>query len=273
MKLNILISTIDRGIERVEEVLLEPRPGVKYIISHQVIDERFRKIPAVLRREDVVIDQIENRGLSRNRNNSIAMADGDVALLADDDVLYQPQYFENLKKAFQSDPALDVACFRIDTPAGDPQYKEYPAEPFLLNRESRHYISSIEIAFRPEKIRSRGLKFDLRFGLGSDLNIFGEEAVFIHDCIKAGLMVKYVPEYVVMHPAESTIKTLDRFAAASTVFKGAYDARRYGLPAFPAAFYDTLKYRAELSRRGKKPFSYLKERLKGACYIFRNRGA
>lgn len=269
MKLDILIATIDEGIERTENVLLSPRRDVKYIVSHQVTDERFREIPEPLKREDVLVSQITGRGLCRNRNNSISKADGDVALLADDDVRFQPHYFENLKAAFLSDPHLHVACFRIATPEGEPDYKDYSADAYLLNSESRHYISTIEIAFRPDKIKAHGLQFDERFGLGSPLNSFGEEAVFIHDCIKAGLNVKYVPQDVIMHPVVSTIKTLDRFATVNNVFKGAYDARRYGCLAFPAALYDTLKYGFELSRQQKNPFCYLKERLQGAWYIYR----
>jgi len=267
--INILVSTIDRGIEKVENLLLPPRPDLAYVISHQVTDEKYRAIPQALQRDDVKVGQLEGRGLCRNRNSSIAMADGDVALLSDDDVRYRDEYIDNLIEAFDRDRDMDVGCFRIATPPGDGDYKDYAKEAYLLNRESRHYLSTIEIAFRVKAIKSRGLSFDERFGLGSALNSFGEEAVFIHDCIRAGLQVKYFPLYVVEHARVSTIKSIERFATINTVFKGAYDARRYGWLALPAALYDTLRYRVLICGEGRRPVDYLKERMQGVSYILR----
>lgn len=267
MQINILVSTIDGGIERVADLLLPARPGLNYLVSHQVIDEKFRVVPQALQRSDVKVGQLEGRGLCRNRNNSMAMADGDIALLTDDDVRFREEYIENLARAFSDDPEMDVGCFKIAVPGGRETYKDYSEQPYSLNRESRHYLSTIEIAFRVDAIKSRGLSFDERFGLGSPLNSFGEEAVFIHDCIRAGLQVKYVPAYVVEHPLVSTIKSIERFATINTVFKGAYDARRYGWLALPAAFYDTARYRSSICGAGRRPLNYLRERLQGVRYI------
>ncbi len=269
MTINILIATIDAGIENVPAVLLEPTPDLKYIVSHQVTAEAYRAIPLDLKREDVIVSQIEGRGLSRNRNNALALADGDIALLADDDLRYRPEYLQAVKAAFLADQDLVLACFKIATPAGEPDYKDYAAEPYLLNRESHHYISSLEIAFRVEPIRAYGIRFDERFGLGSELVQSGEEAVFIFDCIRAGLKVKYIPAYVVEHPVASRTKQINEYATERTIFKGAYDARRYGWRALPAAFYDTLRLFALLREQGKKPARYLQERLRGAWYILR----
>lgn len=269
MLINILVSTIDGGIKRVDKVLLEPRPDLKYFISHQFTAEENRQIPDNLLRDDVSIGQIEGRGLCRNRNHSLLMADGDVVILADDDVRYRPEYIDMVKREFTSDEEMAVCCFKIATPDVDPEYKDYMGYPYLLNEETHHYISSLEIVFRPAEIKRKKISFDERFGLGSELNSFGEEAVFIHDCIKAGLKVKYIPEYLVEHPSTSMIKSIERFAAINNIFKGAYDARRYGWPAIPAAFYDLFRYRVELAEQGKHRSEYIKERLQGAWYILR----
>jgi len=267
--INILVSTIDEGIKRVGKVLLKPRPDLKYFVSHQFTSEEHLQIPENLLRDDVSIGQIAGRGLCRNRNNSLLMADGDVVILADDDVRYRPQYIDMVKREFTSDEEMAVGCFKIATPDGDPEYKDYTGHSYILNEEIHHYISTLEIVFRPAEIRRKNISFDERFGLGSELNSFGEEAVFIHDCIKAGLKVKYIPEYLVEHPATSTIKSIKRFAAINNIFKGAYDARRYGWPAIPAAFYDSYRYRVELAEQGKHRSQYIKERLQGARYILR----
>lgn len=267
--ISLLIATIDAGIKRVEKVLLDPRPGIRYYISHQVTGEIYRIIPEKLKmRSDVQVKQIRGRGLSRNRNNLLEMARGELALLADDDARYHLQYFETLRCIFAEHRDIDVACFKIATPEGQPEYKDYSEESFLLNYASRHYISSLEVAFRLPVINKSGLKFDERFGAGSEFIQYGEEAVFIHDCIKAGLRVKYFPEYIVEHPEESTVQRMAEFDAKRNIFKGAYDARRYGWLAFPAAFVGTFTQRRKLAEAGLNPFKYLGQRLRGAAYIF-----
>lgn len=271
MRINMLVATLDGGIKRVPQILLPPRDDLQYIVSHQVTSSRYRKVPANLHRKDISVVQIEGKGLSRNRNNALALADGDIVMLADDDVRYREEYIEHVQAAFAADPKMSVACFKIATPPGEPEYKEYAEHPYLLNDEEHHYISTLEIVFRLGRIKEKGIYFDERFGLGSRLNNFGEEAVFIHDCLKAGLRVKYIPEYIVEHPAVSTIRSIGRYEAVHNIFKGAYDARRYGWLAFPGAFYGTLKLRPELREYGKSPRAYLAERLRGAAYIYREK--
>lgn len=268
MKLSILISTLDAGIKKVRAVLLEPLTDVTYYLSHQVTTERFLAIPPELKRKDVVVSQIEGRGMCRNRNNTLKIAGGDIALLADDDVRYKPEYFQRITEAFASDQTLDVACFKISTPAGEREYKEYSTTPYKLNEESRHYISSIEIAVRLAAVRNKNIFFDERFGLGSQYIQFGEEAVFIYDCIRAGLQVKYIPEYIVEHTATSTAAKSTEFDRVRVIFKGAYDAHRYGWKAFPAALLGTLTLWPKLRAERKSPLRYFQERLSGAGYIF-----
>lgn len=266
--ISLLIATIDAGIRKIDRVLLEPRSGIHYYISHQLTGELFRKIPESLKaRSDVQLSQIKGRGLSRNRNHLLDIAMGDIALLADDDARYRIEYFETLRSVFAEHQDIDVACFRIATPEGYPEYKEYSEESFLLNYTSRHYISSLEVAFRLSAVKKIGLKFDERFGVGSEFITYGEEAVFIHDCIKAGLKVKYFPEYIVEHAAESTVRQTAEFEKQRNNFKGAYDARRYGWMALPAAIVGTFTQRRKLMEAGVNPFHYLGQRLRGAAYI------
>ncbi|OPL12317.1 MAG: hypothetical protein AVO34_07345 [Firmicutes bacterium ML8_F2] len=271
MRINILVATLDQGIKRVPNILLPQRDDLQYIVSHQVTSRKYRKIPSELNRKDISVVQIEGRGLCRNRNNALALADGDIIILADDDVRYRDEYINNVQAAFADDPDLSVACFKIDTPPGEQEYKEYADRSYLLNEEEHHYISTMEIVFRLDRIKEEGLYFDERFGLGSKLNSFGEEAVFIYDCLKAGLRVKYIPQYIVEHPAVSTIRSIGRYEEVHNIFKGAYDARRYGWLAFPAAFFGTVKLWPELCSLGKRPSAYLNERLRGAAYIFREK--
>ena len=49
MSIDILICTIDHGIQNVPGVLLEPMPGVRYVVSMQYTDSQYLDdIPSVL---------------------------------------------------------------------------------------------------------------------------------------------------------------------------------------------------------------------------------
>ena len=169
LTLDIMICTIG-GIFRVSDMLLPERSDVRYTISVQNPDNICQTdIPALLSsRPDVNVSFMDGTGLSRNRNNALSMATGDICLIADDDNRYLPEYIQ------------------AQTYEGAPLHP-YPAP----------YVCSVEITFRRSSIISKDLKFDERFGLGSPLLCAGEEDVFMADAQRAGLNIKYIPKVIV----------------------------------------------------------------------------
>lgn len=266
MTLSVLISTIDSGIDKIKGVLLPYRPDVKYIVSHQFTEEKFKIIPIELKRDDVIVSQIPGKGVTKSRNNAIRLADGDIGLFSDDDVTYTNEYLDFVIKAFTENPDLDVAIFKIKTPEGEPEYKKYP-ELALKLEKLPFSIGTIEIAFRVEKIKKKHLWFDERFGAGQPLLIGSDESIFVLDCIKAGLNVWFYPIYVVNHPYESTSKLIPRFHKKKVSVGGAFDARMNGWISIPKAFGATLKIIPDLLRNRKNPFVYLFQRVQAASYI------
>ena len=98
--LEILICTIDDGINRVNHTILPPIGYIKYLISWQRTNDNKTDIPnALLDREDVRIVTMKGKGLSANRNNALANATGDILVLADDDAKYTPEYFKTILHA------------------------------------------------------------------------------------------------------------------------------------------------------------------------------
>ncbi|WP_233134461.1 hypothetical protein [Geobacillus sp. 46C-IIa] len=68
--------------------------------------------------------------------------------------------------------------------------------------------SSVEIAFRPQKIKNANIKFNEQFGAGSVYRM-GEENIFLFECLRKGLKIKYVP-----------IKIADLYIGESSWFNG-----------------------------------------------------
>lgn len=199
MILEVLICTYgNEGINRVIEMNLPTVEGVKYLVSWQT-DEFNLLLPDELHRKDLRIYTTSSKGLSNNRNHALKKASGDICLIADDDLSYTAEQLKSIINIFESNPNIDIALFKYS--GGD--NKQYPDYEFDLKKEPKgYYITSFEIAFRRNTIPST-LKFDSRLGVGTSMPA-GEEALFIHQAIKQGLICRFFPVTITHHEALTT---------------------------------------------------------------------
>lgn len=251
MVLEILICTIDKGIGKIPDVLMSPREDVRYVVSMQWTSEEAKKrVPAVLReREDVKLVFLEGKGLSRNRNNAIEHASGDVLLIADDDNRYTDELIANIFEAYEAYPEADVIHFQALNMEGKSLHP-YPAD----------YVSSVEMSFR----RNVKVKFDERFGLGSEKLCAGEEQVWVKDAADAGYNIRYVAKPVVMTSAGTTG---ERFVGnrKAQMSKGAAFKYVYGVG--EAVWRSVKEAGWYLCHRGVNPLPILYNMLKGIVEI------
>lgn len=265
MNVDVLISTYGNGINNVPNILLEERDDVRYIVSHQFGEEFIGEVPKGLQRKDVFLSQIEGKGLSKSRNNALSHSCSTIGLICDDDVKYKPAYFETIKMYHQNYPDFDIIIFKIRTLNGEPDYRDYQLE--IKEEKYIPNASSIEISFKLKKIKSFRIKFDERFGAGNKFLIGSEERIFLHDCLKAGLKILYVPEYIVEHPFESTAKSISTYDNRRIRVTGGLDARINGAIAIPKALLGTIKFLPDLIKHKKNPIIYFWERFRAAVYI------
>lgn len=194
MTIDILICSFNKGIVRVEDVLMPQQEGVHYIVSYQYTDERYLDlIPEVLRtRTDVSLNTINGQGLSANRNAALSKATADIIVFADDDARFTEESFSIYRRTFEENPQLDVAFFQATTYTGK-SLKEYPAEHRTLTSIPKDYsISMIEMAARRTSLQGQ-LGFDERFGLGTKFLTCGEEDVWFVDALRLKLKIEYFP--------------------------------------------------------------------------------
>lgn len=218
--LTVLISTLEEGIYDLEKAVRLRHPSVRYLIVHQT--DSVDELPDHLQnRQDVTVVQSATRGIAVSRNIGLKHCQTTYALIADDDVELIWQGMTELLDMIKLD-APDFALFKIQTPPGQPEYKDYPAKPYKITH-LKHWVSSIEIVVNVAKARKEGRYFDERFGLGTLLNR-GEEEIFVTDLIRNNWRGFYFPVYIVKHPFSSSGKRQrslkDRF-----FFQGAYDTR------------------------------------------------
>lgn len=199
LSIEVLISTLGaEGISRVAGMNLPQSDGVSYLVAWQR-GERVG-IPAPLSaRPDVRIVRNPGIGLSDNRNFALDRASADILVIADDDIAYTPDAFAAVRRAYEKNPATDIALFRYCDADGT-LAKRYPDSEVSLCRfiPKGYYISSIEITLRREG-RAGGLRFPVEFGIGAPQFGCGEEEIFLRRALRRGCDVRLFPDLLCTH--------------------------------------------------------------------------
>lgn len=198
-RLEVLICTHGAGcLDRIVRMNLPQVRGVGYLVSCQC---EPTVIPESLRRGDIRVVFTPSKGLSANRNNAIAHARADYALLCDDDVSVNPDGYRRVIEIFDSNPDVDVAAFMVDFS----MTKVYPpAEHDLWQPYKGYDVCSVEIGFRLKSVRDKNMGFNPLWGIGAPKLGCGEEAMFLWAAKRSGLRGRFFPVVIGSHPFEST---------------------------------------------------------------------
>lgn len=195
--LTVIISTSN---ERIKCLKLKPfREGIFYVVVHQVYDENYinQDYLPFLSRIDVNYIKLKYPGLSKSRNVGIASVKTKFGYIMDDDVDFDLDGMIRLCRWMDANQ-VDVATCQFAFENGLLR-RDYKKASFKHSMFSAASVSSIEICVDVEKINERGIGFDQKFGLGTDLPS-GEEYIFLTDCIKCGLNVWFYPVSIGFHP-------------------------------------------------------------------------
>lgn len=181
------------------------------------------------------------RGLSRSRNLAISHAHGEVCIICDDDEEFSADYVKQVTEAFQKIPEADVIAFQVTrTPP-----KNYPLRTKKLNAFDCLKVSSVEIAFRLAQIKEKKIFFDERIGSGVS-KAGGEENIFLHDCLRKGLSVYFVPIIIAkLLPGESQWSST-RFSNEYFMDRGRFTRKLIGgkiFALFYALYFGISKYK------------------------------
>jgi len=125
------------------------------------------------------------RGVGLNRNNVLMRAEGDICVLADDDIVFCDDYEEIVKGVFRELPDADVVIFAMEDDNPHSRQKR-------VNEYNYTKYGAARIAFRRKSVWLHGVFFNLCFGGGARYSA-GEDTLFLHDCLQKGLRIYYVP--------------------------------------------------------------------------------
>jgi glycosyltransferase involved in cell wall biosynthesis len=183
MKLQVLVAAMGQ-----KDLSLAEQMNIRCdaVIANQ--DDRDETVDAVTPYGTVRMITTATRGVGRNRNLALAAADGDILLMADDDMVYDDAMPAQVMTAFAENPQADVLLFGIDV------FKDGA----LVQRrqESLHRVhiwnamryGTVRIAARRSALSAAGITFHEAFGGGCPFSA-GEDSLFLKSCLDAGLKV------------------------------------------------------------------------------------
>lgn len=204
MKIFVLISTIDRRVLRVSDVLQPLAQDVHYVVvwqHSQDLDWTDVDISDMEARADVTLVTMPGKGLSRSRNLAMKTAvdlledsqEDAIFVIADDDVQFKKDAFGLINVFYLQHAEVDVALMRMRSVHDRHYFKKYPDKLTDYRKRPRsYYPASWEMTFRA-RVWQAGIRFDTRFGLGAEKLCAGEEDIFLADAVDCGLQVMIVP--------------------------------------------------------------------------------
>lgn len=129
------------------------------------------------------------RGVGLNRNNALMRAEGDIALIADDDMVYVDNYKELVKKEFKKYPEADLIIFNLIEKVPT---RHIIKKPYKVGYMNYMRFGAARIAFRTRSITKNSISFNMHFGGGSEHSA-GEDILFLTDCLRKKLNIMAVP--------------------------------------------------------------------------------
>lgn len=128
----------------------------------------------------------DTQGVGINRNLAIQLAEADILLFADDDIVYYDGALEAVKQAFDELPEADVIFFGIDMTKKGQVFDKRRNKVQRIHLWNALKYGAARMAVRREAILKKRLSFSTLFG-GGCMYCSGEDTIFIRDCLKAGL--------------------------------------------------------------------------------------
>lgn len=196
------------------------------------------------------------RGLSRSRNMALSYADGDICLIADDDIRYVDGYESIVRNAFEKEPRADIIAFNAYMINDSSKRQRRIIE---QNKEvAKHrYYSSVRLGFRLNKIQKIGLRFNELFGAGAPY-CMGEESLLLREARKKGL--RFFQNVAYVSEVDCSSSTWFQGCDANYYFnKGVFLGAAYGNTAWLFKWYFILQSRNETDIGFKNVYRNLKK--------------
>ncbi|MBR1930219.1 MAG: glycosyltransferase family 2 protein [Lachnospiraceae bacterium] len=197
MTLQLLVAAMNKEpLQLAEEMKIDSDA----IIVSQGEDYRYEELH--YKGHTIRYFSMAERGVGLSRNHSLFRASATISVFADQDIVYDEGYAAKILEAFAGHPEADVLLFNVQAAPGR---ETYHTERFgRVHWYNCGRYPTYSFAVRTDKIHEHNITFSLLFGGGAK-HSNGEDSLFLHDCLKAGLKVYRVPIRIGQEqPGEST---------------------------------------------------------------------
>lgn len=188
MRCEVLVSTMNQECKN--KLIQEMRINDCVIINQ--VTKSVSHLSDELRSRQKFLTFYE-KGLSKSRNNALLNSSGDICILADDDMYYENNYENIISEAYHKYSDADLIAFVVDDDDSSRRKK-------IMKEGKIHYLKSmklqsVQITFKRKSIIANKIMFDESFGTGAQY-YWGEENIFLFDCLRSGLKIYYVPKRI-----------------------------------------------------------------------------
>ena len=130
----------------------------------------------------------DTRGVGINRNLALALADAEIVLFADDDMVYYDGALQGVADAFRQLPDADVILFSIDMTRNGEVFDERRSPIRRLHLWNALKYGTCRMAVRRSALQRSNVWFSTLFGGGCRYGS-GEDSLLLCHCFRAGLRV------------------------------------------------------------------------------------
>ena len=197
MKLQVLVATMHQ-----KDLSLADKMNLRCsaVVANQ--DDREEIINEVTDYGQLKMITTTTRGVGLNRNIALMAADGDILVLADDDVTYNDDMAESVTNAFEQLPEADVIVFGMDITENGVVTERRASKTGRLHVWNSMKFGTYRIAVRRRAVLENNITFHQSFGGGCAFSA-GEDSLFLKNCFDCGLKV-YSHHYVLGSSAKDT---------------------------------------------------------------------
>lgn len=182
-KVEVLVATMNQN-----DLSLVQKMKIKsdIVIANQADQYAFEE--AIINGNRVRMMTTSTRGVGRNRNFALQAADGDILMLADDDIVYHNDYAKRIELAFEELSQADVIVFRMQFIKHGSIYEMNQHTTRKLHIWNGLSFGTYQIAIRRNSLLRVNIHFSELFG-GGCLYCSGEDSLFLIDCFRKGLRI------------------------------------------------------------------------------------
>ena len=185
------------------------------------------------------------KGVGLSRNTAFENAAAEIIQFGDDDIVYDSGYVNRVLSEFDAHPEADVLLFNVQQQPGRETYHNEDFKRVSWYNYGRY--PAYAIFGRRQKIASSGVKYSLLFGGGAPY-MNGEDSLFLHDLLKAGLNIYRTPVDI-GHELSTGVSTwFEGYTEKFFFDRGVLYHFLYGKSAFIWGFRFLFKNRYEMCR-------------------------